>query len=225
MDITLSPSLGVKKLNRSFGQLNLTSKSQFLRDRLRLLRQAGKAPPETLHQIESRLNAITQEPNPVGQWNSFELAYEGYIPIAPDDDLLSVLLDLRARADLLDAGNQEVWSKAKLDQMEQDLRLGHAGSTLRIEIASLARAIHECGLRRRRDTEIRMCIVRRTLYFTTFLCVGLISALLWMEVHNVPAGSAWHLMVTAAFGAIGALVGAALQLRRRHLVTNDVQAD
>ena len=225
MDITMSPALGVRKLNRSFGQLNLSSKSQFLRDRLKLIRQAGKASPETLHQIENHLNSITQESNPIGQWNAYELAYEGYIPLAPDDDLLGLFLDLRSRTDLLDEGNQEVWSKLKLEQMEQDLRLGHAGSTLRIEIAALARAIHECGVRKKRDSEIRMRIVRRTLYLTAFLCVLLIASLLWMELRKVPVESPWQFVVTAGFGAIGALVNATVQLRRRHLVSNDLQAD
>jgi hypothetical protein len=225
MDITLSPSLGVKKLNRTFGQLSLASKAQFLRDRLKVIRQQGKASPEVLHQIESRLNNITQEYNPVAQWNAYELAYEAFIPIAPEEDLLGVFLDLRAKTDLLDPGNQEVWAPAKLQQVERELRLGQPNSILRLEIASLARAIHECGLRRKRDSEIRMCIVRRTLYLTALLSVAVLSLLFWTLVNAIPAGSPLQLLLAAGFGSIGALVTASLRLQRTHLVTNDIQAD
>lgn len=225
MDITLSPSLGVRKLNRTFGQLSLASKAQFLRDRLKIVRQQGRAAPEVLHQIESRLNNITQEYNPVSQWNAYELAYEAFIPIAPEEDLLGVLLDLRAKADLLDAGNQEVWPAVKLEQMEREIRQGQPNATLRLEIASFARAIHECGLRRKRDSEIRMCIVRRTLYLTALLSVALLCGLFWALVNHVPPASALQLLLAAGFGAIGALVTASLRLQRTHLVTNDVQAD
>lgn len=225
MDITLSPSLGVRKLNRTFGQLSLASKAQFLRDRLKITRQQGKASPEVLHQIESRLNNITQEYNPEAQWNAYELAYEAFIPIAPEEDLLGLFLDLRAKTDLLDAGNQEVWPPEKIEQMERELRLGQPHATLRLEIASFARAIHECGLRRKRDTEIRMCIVRRVLYLTGLLSVGLICLLFWTFANGIPAHSPWQLLLAAGFGAVGAMVTASLRLQRTHLVANDVQAD
>jgi hypothetical protein len=225
MEITMSPALGVRKLKLSDDQLNLSSRSQFLRDKIKLIRQAGKAPAETVHQIESHLNAVTQESNPIGQWNSYELAYEGYIPLAEQEDLLGLILDLRSRVDVLDERHQEVWSGPKLAQMEQDVRLRYADSNLRVEIASLARAIHECGVRKRHDTEVRSRLIRRALYFAAFLCVVVICSLLAIEIRKIPADSPWQLMVTAAFGGIGALVVATTRLRQRHLVGNDLQAD
>ena len=223
MEITLSPVLGVHRFKLGYDQLNLSSKSQFLRDKIKLIRQAGKGSSETVHQIENHLNAITQESNPIGQWNSYELAYEGYIPLAEQDDLLGLILDLRARVDVLDEPNQEVWSAPRLAQMEQDVRLGHADSKLRVEIASLARAIHECGVRERHDLEIRSRLVRRALHFAAFLCVLVICSLLAFEIRKVAADSPWQLMITAAFGGIAALVMATMRLRR-HLVGNELQA-
>jgi hypothetical protein len=225
MEITMSPALGVRKLKLSDDQLNLSSKSQFLRDKIKLIRQAGKAPAETVHQIESHLNAVTQESNPIGQWNSYELAYEGYIPLAEQEDLLGLILDLRSRVDVLDERNQEVWSGPKLAQMEQDVRLRCADSNLRVEIASLARAIHECGVRKRHDIEVRSRLIRRALYLAAFLCVVVICSLLAIEIRKIAADSPWQLMVTAAFGGIGALVVATTRLRQRHLVGNELQAD
>jgi hypothetical protein len=225
MEISLSPGLNVHRLKPSYEQLNLSSKCQFLRDRIKLLRQAGRGGGETVHQIESHLNAITQENNPIGQWNSYELAYEGYIPLAEQEDLLGLILDLRSRVDVLDEANQEVWTGPKLAQMEQDVRRGHADSNLRVEIASLARAIHECGVRKRHDIEIRSRLVRRALYLAAFLCVLVICSLLAVEIRKVAPDSPWQLTITAAFGGIGALVMAGARLRQRHLVGNNLEAD
>jgi hypothetical protein len=225
MEITMSPALRVHRFELTYDQLNLSSKSQFLRDKIKLIRQAGKASPETVHQIENHLNAITQDSNPIGRWNSYELAYEGYIPLAEQEDLLGLILDLRSRADALDEPNQEVWPTEKLAQMERDVRLGHVDSNLRAEIASLARAIHECGVRKRHDIDIRSRLIRRALYLAAFLCVLVICSLVSVAIRKVPSDSPWQLMITAGFGAIGALVVATMRLRQRHLVSNDVQAD
>ena len=225
MQITMSPALRFHRFELSYDQLNLSSKSQFLRDKLKLIRQAGKAPAETVHQIENHLNAISQESNPIGRWNSYELAYEGYIPLAEQEDLLGLILDLRSRVDVLDEPNQELWSAQKLAQIERDVRLGHVDPNLRSEIASLAKAIHECGVRKRHDIEIRSRLVRRALYLAAFLCVLVICSLVSVAIRKVPSDSPWQLMITAAFGGIGALVVATTRLRQRHLVGNDVKAD
>lgn len=225
MEIRLGPELSVRKVKLSYGQLILSSKSQFLRDKLKLIRQSGMSSHEMVHQIESHLNAIIQETNPIGRWNSYELAYEGYIPLAEQEDLLGLILDLRSRVDALDEPNQQVWPSQKLAQMERDVRLGHVDSNLRAEIASLARAIHECGVRKRHDTEIRSRLIRRALYLAAFLCVLVICSLVSVAIRKVPSDSPWQLAITAAFGAIGALVVATMRLRQRHLVSNDVQAD
>lgn len=221
----MSPALGVHRFKLSYDQLNLSSKSQFLRDKIKLIRQAGRASAETVHQIESHLNAVTQETNPIGQWNSYELAYEGFIPLAEQEDLLGLILELRSRVGVLDEPNLEVWSGPKLAQMEQDVRLGEADSNLRVEIASLARAIHECRVRRSRDIEIRSRLIRRAFYLAAFLCVLVICSLVVVETRKIAADSPWQLLITAAFGGIGALVVATARLRQRHLVGNDLQAD
>jgi len=67
MQITMSPALRFHRFELSYDQLNLSSKSQFLRDKIKLIRQSGKASPETVHQIENHLNAMTQETNPISR--------------------------------------------------------------------------------------------------------------------------------------------------------------
>ena len=225
MQITMSPALRVHRFELTYDELNLSSKSQFLRDKIKLIRQAGKASAETVHQIENHLNAISQESNPIGRWNSYELAYEGYIPLAEQEDLLGLILELRSRLDVLDEPNHDVWPGHKLAQIERDVRLGHVDANLRAEIASLAKAIHECGVRKRHDSEIRSRLIRRALYLAAFLCVLVICSLVSLAIRKVPSDSPWQLMIAAAFGGIGALVVATMRLRQRHLVSNDVQAD
>src|SRR3984893_19510010 len=127
--------------------------------------------PEIVHQIESHLNAIIQEGDPIGHGTSYELAYQGYIPLAEQQDLLGLILDLRSRANVLDEPNQDVWTGSKLRQMEQDVRVGRADSSLRGEIASLARAIHECDVQKTRNIEIRSRLFKRAFYFAAFFFV------------------------------------------------------
>jgi hypothetical protein len=113
-----------------------------------------------IHQIETHLNAISQEPSLMGQWNHYELAYEEFISAGSFEDLLGVVLNLRSCAQVLDPPNQEIWSKQKLEQLEQDVRRGTANGAVREEIASLARAIYECGFRFIRDSSLRSRVMR-----------------------------------------------------------------
>src|SRR5207245_9063478 len=50
------------------------------------------------------------------------------------------------------------------------------------------------------------------------LCVLVICSLVSVAIRKVPSDSPWQLAITAAFGAIGALVVATMRLRQRHLV-------
>jgi hypothetical protein len=218
------PAIGVGRTNHKYFQLSLHSKSASLRDKIKLARQAGQVPPETIQRIENHLNAVSQENDPVGQWNSYELAFESYLPLASQEDLLGGFLGLRARAHRLDPHSQEVWSKEKLRQIEEDIRSGQVSSTLREEVATLARAIHECGLRRRRSAEAKSRLVRMTFYINAFLCVLAIASLTTLEVLHVAVKAPWPMVVAGLFGAIGALVSGAFHLRE-HFYGNDIRAD
>ena len=46
------PTLGIRILRQNPDQLRLSSRTQLLRDKLKILRQSSKAPQELIHQIE-----------------------------------------------------------------------------------------------------------------------------------------------------------------------------
>ncbi len=119
------PTLGIRILRQNPDQLRLSSRTQLLRDKLKILRQSSKAPQELIHQIEGHLNAISQDTsNATKQWSQYELAYEEYITAAPQEDLLGILLDLRTSLDVLNVASQDVWSTQRLEQLEQQVRHG-----------------------------------------------------------------------------------------------------
>jgi hypothetical protein len=89
------PRLSVGDVDQNFSRLNLSAKSQLLRDKIKLLRQGSKIPQEMLHQIENHLNAISQEPSLIGQWNRYELAYEEFISAGSFEDLVSASLGIQ----------------------------------------------------------------------------------------------------------------------------------
>jgi hypothetical protein len=217
------PLTGIGKADQSFSQLDLNAKSQLLRDKIKLLRQSSKAPQETLHQIDSHLNAIAQEPNLIRQWNHYELAYEGFISTASHDDLLGVLLTLRARMQVLDPAALEIWSKAKVEHLEEVVRAGTADGTIREEIASLARAIYERGLRFVRNSSLRCRILRTALLLNVGLSVAVITLLWYFQLKQIPSDSAWQTPLIACLGAIGALLRATIQLRQSQWEIEDLR--
>jgi hypothetical protein len=217
------PALTIAKSERDYSQLDLTSKSQLLRDKIKLLRQATKAPPEIIHQIETHLNAISQEQNLLGRWGHYALAYEGYIAAASGDDLLGVMLTLRSCSRVLDQPSQEIWSREKLEQLEGDVRQGIITPALREEIASLARAIYDSGFRNTRDTELRSKLVRMALSLNVFFCVLVIVLLLIFQIKYLAADSPWHSLLIGCLGASGGLLSATIRLRRLQLNREDLQ--
>ena len=72
---------------------------------------------------------------------------------APQEDLLGILLDLRTSLDVLNVASQDVWSTQRLEQLEQQVRHGDLNGTIREEIATLARAVYDCGLQHTRHLD------------------------------------------------------------------------
>jgi hypothetical protein len=224
-DMSTIPVLGLGRTGRHHSQLSLRSRLQLLKDKVRSARLAERMPPDVIQRIETQLSAISQENDPIDQWNSYELAYESYIPFCSLDDLLGVFLRLRSRAHRLDEYNQAIWSNEKLDQMDQAIRSGEVSSMLREEVATLARAIHECGLRRKRDLEDQSRLIRLALYLNTLLCVLAIVLMAVLAFSRVPVGTPWILLLTVVSGAIIGFLSATVQLRRRYLRAGDLRAD
>lgn len=208
--------------DQNFSHLNLTAESQLLRQKVKALRQASRVPQETILQIESHLNAITQEVNLMKQWNQYELAYEGFISASTSEDLLGILLSLRTRAEILDAKAQEVWSRQKLGQLEEEVRKGSNNGTIREEVASLARAIYECGFRFVRNSGLKSSVLKTAISLNIIFGVLAIGLLWFFQLKHIPADSAWHTLLIGCLGACGALLHGTMQLHHAQLDLDDL---
>ncbi len=218
-------AVGVGRTDQHYFQLSLHSQSQLLREKIKEARTAGTVAPETIQRIEGHLSAMSQEKNPVGQWNSYELAYENFIPIASRDDLLGVFLRLRARTHRLDEHSQKVWPKEKIAQIEEGIRSGEITSSLRAEIVTLVRTVHECGLRRKRESETKSRIVRAAFFVNAFLSILAFILVIGLDFLKKEASSPWPMVLTGIFGAIGGLLSETIELRNRRLEGSDLQTD
>jgi hypothetical protein len=225
LDMSTIPVLGLGRTKQHRSQVSLRSRLQLLKDKVRSARLAERMPPDVIQRIESQLSAISQENDPINQWNSYELAYESYIPFCSLDDLLGVFLRLRSRAHRLDEYNQAIWSNERFNQIDQAIRSGEVSSMLREEVATLARAIHECDLRRKRDLEDQSLLIRRALYLSALMCALAIVLMTVLAFSHVPVGTPWILVLTVVSGAIIGFLCATVQLRRRYLRIGDVRAD
>jgi hypothetical protein len=216
------PRVGIPDVDRNFSHLSMSAKSQLLRDKIKLLRQSTRASQETLHQIETHLTAISQEPNLMKQWNHYELAYEGFIAAGTAEDLLSVMLSLRTRTHILDPESQEIWSKNKLDDLEQDVRKGTITGTVREEIAALARAVYECGFRFVRESDLKSRITRTVLSLNVAFSILVIGLLWFFQLKHVEPASAWQIALIGCLGASGAILRATVQMRKSQPSPDDL---
>jgi hypothetical protein len=204
------PALRIGKPRQNFDQLRLFSRSQLLRDKLKLLRQSSKAPQELIHQVEGHLNGISQDSSATKQWSQYELAYEEYITAAPRQDLLGILLDLRTSLDVLNVANQDVWSTQRLDQLEQEVRRGDLSATIREEIASLARAVYDCGLQQARHSELKWKLQRVMVSLSIFFCILVVALLIVFQMKEVSPNSPLQMLLVGCFGACAALLSSPL---------------
>jgi hypothetical protein len=219
------PRLASGTLDQNFSQLSLISKAQLLRDKIKALRQANRAPQETLHQIENHLNAISQERNLMGQWSHYELAYEGFISAASLEDLVGVILNLRACSQVLDPPSQEIWTRQRLDEIELAVRSGHVNAATREEISALARSIYDCGFRFVRKSDLNSRVMRTVLFLNFGFSVVTISLLILFQLGQIPSTSAWQTLVVACLGASAALLRATIRFRQRALEPDDLRLE
>jgi hypothetical protein len=224
MDIVNSfPKLGMRTPKQNLGHLRLLAKAQLLRDKLRLVRQSSKGSQEALHQIDVHLNAIAQESSQMKQWSQYEVAYEEYASVAPQEDLLGIILDLRSSIHVLEPSRREVWSTQKLEQLEQEVRKGDDGPLIREEIAALARSVYDGGLVARSGQELNWRLALTALFLTVFFSVLVIVLLIVLQTKHVSTTSPWQIALIGCMGACGGLMSASIRLRRLHLNREELQ--
>jgi hypothetical protein len=209
------PTFRIGKPRQNFDQLRLFARSQLLRDKLKLLRQSSKAPQELIHQVEGHLNGMSQDSSTTKQWSQYELAYEEYITAAPQQDLLGIVLDLRTSLDVLNLASQDVWSIRRLEQLEQEVRHGDPNATIREEIASLARAIYDCGLQYARHSELKWKLQRVMVSLSIFFCILVVGLLVVFQMKEVSPNSPLQMLLVGCFGACAALLSSSLTVAGR----------
>jgi hypothetical protein len=212
--VKIFPLIGRSAIKENLTQVRLSAKSQQLRDKMRLLRATSHVPQELVHVIDTHLNAISQESGPLRQWIRYELASEQYISVASPEDLLGILLNLRPSTCTLDPASQQLWSDQKLNHIEQELRQGTVSAVIREEVASLARALRDSALVRKRDTGRVNDVLQSMLISNIFFAIVCVSLLVAFQTKQVPANSPWQLLLIGCFGATGALLSAASRFQQ-----------
>ena len=145
------------------------------------------------------------------------MAYEEYITAAPQEDLLDVLLGLRASLDVLDLASQNVWSTQKLEQLEQEVRQGNVNASIREEIAALTRAVYDCGLQRMRHAELKWKVLRVMLSVSIFFSILVIALLAVFQMKEAPLNSSLQMLSFGCLGACGAILNSSVWLRHLEL--------
>ena len=120
----------------------LEMKVSDLRNKLEALARANYGSQLEIKEIQNSLNPIKAGDIRTKR-SIYQLAYRRYILICPDDELLSVILELKSRLDHLDRNGDEIWSPRKLEAIEHSIRAHDGNGHLRVEVEALAKAIDE----------------------------------------------------------------------------------
>jgi hypothetical protein len=192
----------------------LEMKVSDLRNKLEALSRANYGPQLEIKEIQNSLNH-TKAGDIRTKRSSYQLAYRRYILICPDDELLSVILELKSRLDHLDRNGEEIWSPRKLEAIEHAIRAHDGNGHLRVEVEALAKAIDEGRFRMRRDDDLRRDFLvfafrSNLILFLVLLCVLGLFVILKVDVH-----SQWRKLPVLLFGACGGMLSATMQYRRQ----------
>lgn len=208
---TLSPVKTHIPSEYEHDQVYLNSKVSRLRSKMNILGKLGTALPKEAGEIEKKLQEAEQRTDIRERTNSYQLAEQLYILITPEDELPAILLDLQSRMYRLDKSNKEIWTDHKLEQIQKILGRGNVRPRLRHEIATLARAIGECGSRYSRDSDSKSRVVGKALRLTLSSFLLTIGALIFSEAIGIHAP--WTKLLIALFGVSGGLLSATIQVR------------
>jgi len=132
----------------------LEMKISDLRNKLEALSRSNYGPQLEIKEIQNSLNPIKAGDIRTKR-SIYQLAYRRYILICPDDELLSVILELKSSLYHIDRNGEEIWSPRRLDALEHAIRAHDGNGHLRVEIETLAKAIDEGRFRMRRDDDLR----------------------------------------------------------------------
>ena len=202
----------------------LEMKTNDLRNKLDALSRSNFGPQSEIKEIQNSLNPI-KAGDVRTKRSIYQLAYRRYILICPDDELLSIILELKSRLYHLDRNGEEIWSPRKLEAIEHAVRLHEGGNHLRVEIETLAKAIDEGRFRMRRDDDLRRDFLvfafrANVILFLILLCVLGIFVILRVDIH-----SQWRKLPVLLFGACGGMLSATMQYRRQRISPGDLRIE
>ena len=202
----------------------LEMKTSDLRNKLDALSRSNFGPQSEIKEIQNSLNPI-KGGDVRTKRSIYQLAYRRYILICPDDELLSIILELKSRLYHLDRNGEEIWSPRKLEAIEHAVRLHEGSNHLRVEIETLAKAIDEGRFRMRRDDDLRRDFLvfafrANVILFLILLCVLGIFVILRVDIH-----SQWRKLPVLLFGACGGMLSATMQYRRQRISPGDLRIE
>ncbi len=202
----------------------LEMKTSDLRNKLDALSRSNFGPQSEIKEIQNSLNPI-KAGDVRTKRSIYQLAYRRYVLICPDDELLSIILELKSRLYHLDRNGEEIWSPRKLEAIEHAVRLHEGGNHLRVEIETLAKAIDEGRFRIRRDDDLRRDFLvfafrANLILFLILLCVLGIFVILKVDIH-----SQWRKLPVLLFGACGGMLSATMQYRRQRISPGDLRIE
>jgi hypothetical protein len=202
----------------------LEMKTSDLRNKLDVLSRSNFGSQSEIKEIQNSLNPI-KAGDVRTKRSIYQLAYRRYILICPDDELLSIILELKARLYHLDKNSEEIWSPRKLEAIEHAVRLHEGGNHLRVEIETLAKAIDEGRFRMRRDDDLRRDFLvfafrANLILFLILLCVLGVFVILKVDIH-----SQWRKLPVLLFGACGGMLSATMQYRRQRISPGDLRIE
>ena len=202
----------------------LEMKVSDLRNKLDALSRSNFGRQSEVKEIQNTLNPIKAGDLRTKR-NIYQLAYRRYILICPDEELLSVMLELKSRLNHLDRNSEEIWSPRKLDALEHAVRVHSVNGHLRVEIETLAKTIDEGRFRLRRDGDLRQDFLvfafrANLILFLILLCVLGLFVILKVDVH-----SQWRKLPVLLFGACGGILSATMQYRRQRISPGDLRIE
>ena len=202
----------------------LEMKISDLRNKLDVLTRQNFAPQYEVKEIHKSLNAA-KALDIRGKRAAYQLAFRRYILICPEDELLSIVLELRCRLNNLDRTGDDTWDPRKLDAIEQAVRTHSGNGNLRTEIETLAKSIDEGRFRLRRDEDLRrdflvFAFKSNLALFLVLLCVLGIFVTLKVDMH-----SQWRKLPVLLFGACGGMLSATMQYRRQRVSPGDLRIE
>jgi hypothetical protein len=202
----------------------LEMKVSDLRNKLESLSRSNYGPQLEIKEIQTSLNPIKAGDIRTKR-SIYQLAYRRYILICPDDELLSVILELKSRLDHLDRNGEEIWSPRKLESIEHAIRTHDGNGHLRVEVEALAKAIDEGRFRMRRDDDLRRDFLvfafrSNLILFVVLLCVLGLFVILKVDVH-----SQWRKLPVLLFGACGGMLSATMQYRRQRISPGELRIE